>query len=86
MGKHGLGEMCDNGELFVDFYSFNKLVIRESVFLYNKVHKVTRVSLDNWTENQIDHICVSFRFRRSMLDVRVKRGADVASYQGADAG
>ena len=40
---------------------------------------MTWVSPDNWIENQIDHICVSSRFRRSLLDVRVKRGADVAS-------
>ena len=40
---------------------------------------MTWVSPDNWTENQIDHICVSSRFRRLLLDVRVKRGADVAS-------
>jgi endonuclease/exonuclease/phosphatase family metal-dependent hydrolase len=27
------------------------------------------------TENQIDHFCISKRFRRSLQDVRVKRGA-----------
>ena len=32
MGKHGLGEMSDNGELFADFCSFNMLVIGGSVF------------------------------------------------------
>jgi len=31
------------------------------------------------TENQIDHICIGKRFRGSLEDVRVKRGADVAS-------
>ena len=41
--------------------------------------KVTWVSPDSRTENKIDHICVSSKFRRSVLDVRVKRGADVAS-------
>ena len=29
--------------------------------------------------NQIDHVCICKKFRRSLLDVRVKRGADVAS-------
>ena len=41
MGKHGLGEMSDNGELFADFCSFNKLVIGGSVFPHKKVHQVT---------------------------------------------
>ena len=58
MGKHGLGEMSDNGELFADVCSFNKLVIGGSVFPHKKVHKATWVSPDNRTENQIDHICV----------------------------
>ena len=31
------------------------------------------------TENQIDHFCISKRFRRSLQDVRVKRGADAAT-------
>jgi len=30
-------------------------------------------------ENQIDHIAISKGFRRSLLDVRNKRGADVGS-------
>jgi len=30
-------------------------------------------------ENQIDHIAISKRFRRTLLDVRNKRGADIGS-------
>jgi hypothetical protein len=37
------------------------------------------VSLDNITENQIDLIAISKRFRRSLLDVRNKRGAYIGS-------
>ena len=79
MGKHGLGEMNDNGEMFADFCSFNKLVIGGSVFPHKKAHKVTWVSPDNRTKNQIDHICISSKFRRSLMDARAKRGADIAS-------
>ncbi|XP_030216903.1 craniofacial development protein 2-like [Gadus morhua] len=42
-------------------------------------HKATWVSADHTTENQIDHICISQRFRHSLLDVRVRRGADAGS-------
>jgi hypothetical protein len=31
------------------------------------------------TQNQIDHICISENWRKSLLDVRNKRGADVGS-------
>ena len=31
------------------------------------------------TENQVNHLCIAKKFRRSLQDVRVRRGADVAS-------
>ena len=37
------------------------------------------MSPDHRTENQIDHICISSTFRRSLVDVRNKRGADIGS-------
>ena len=47
--------------------------------LTNHALGVPWVSPDRKTENQIDHICISKRFRRSLQDVRVKRGADAAT-------
>ena len=32
MGTHGLSKMNENGEIFADLCTFNKLVIRGSVF------------------------------------------------------
>ena len=79
MGRHGLGEMNENGEMLADFCSDFECVIGGSVFPHKETHKVTWVSPNSITENQIDHICVSRKFRRSLLDVRVKRGADAGS-------
>ena len=79
MGTHGIGEINENGEMFADLCSFNRLIIGGSVFPDRMIYKATRVSPDHRTENQIDHICISQRFRRSMQDVRVYRGADAAS-------
>ncbi|XP_058817284.1 uncharacterized protein LOC131680587 [Topomyia yanbarensis] len=55
------------------------LVIGGSLFPHRPVHKVTWVSRDGFTENQIDHIRISRKWRRSLLDVRNKRSADIAS-------
>ena len=79
MGGHGEGEINANGELFVDMCAFNSMVIGGSIFPNKRIHKVTWVSPDHHTESQIDHICINKRFRRSVQDVRVYKGADVAS-------
>ncbi|VDP28211.1 unnamed protein product [Schistosoma margrebowiei] len=79
MGRYGLGERNENGEKFVDLCAFNKLVIGGTIFSHKRIHKVTWISMDHTTENQIDHIYINKKFRRTMEDVRTKRGADVAS-------
>lgn len=79
MGKQGLGTMNENGERFADTCADYNLVIGGSVFPHKSIHKTTWISPDHTTENQIDHICINRKFRHSLLDVRVKRGADAAS-------
>ena len=79
MGKNGLGDMNENGKLFADFCAFNELTIGGTLFPHRRIHKVTWVSPDHQTENQIDHIVVRQRWRSSLQDVRAKRGADIAS-------
>ena len=56
------------------------MIIGGSLFPHRRIHKATWVSPDHRTENQIDHICIGWKFRRSMQDVTVQRGADAASY------
>nr|KAG5688778.1 hypothetical protein BaRGS_030647 [Batillaria attramentaria] len=68
--------MNENGERFADFCALNQLVIGGSIFPHKRIHKATWRSPDHVTENQIDHICISRKFRRSWRDVRVMRGAD----------
>lgn len=79
MGREGLGTMNENGERLADFCALNNLVIGGTVFPHKNIHKATWLSPDHITENQIDHICINKKFRRTMEDVRVRRGADVAS-------
>ena len=62
--------------MFADFCAANSIVIGGSVFPHKEVHKATWVSPDQMTENQIDHIGISKKFRRTMLNVTVKRRAD----------
>lgn len=77
MGKFGLGTMNENGELFAEFCTEHDLVIGGTLFPHKDIHKVTWVSNDRRTENQIDHITISRKWKSSLLDVRSYRGADV---------
>ena len=75
--------MNENGQHMADIYANNNIVIGGAMpaFPHREIHKTTWTSPDNVTNNQIDHICMhtNTKFRNSLLDVRVKRGADSAS-------
>lgn len=79
IGKHGVGVMNKNGELLVELCGLNELKIGGTLFPHKRAHKVTWVSPDARTQNQIDHICISAKWSNSLHDVREKRGADIAS-------
>jgi exonuclease III len=51
MGRHGLGERNENGQLFVDLCARHDLVIRGTIFPHKDCHKVTWVSTDHKTGN-----------------------------------
>ena len=63
MGTHGLGQMNENGERFADLCTLNQLVIGGSIFPHKRIPKATWISPNHVTENQIDHICISRKFR-----------------------
>lgn len=79
MGRHGLGARNDNGDRFVEFCQQNSLVIGGTIFPHKEVHKHTWRSNDRVTLNQIDHVCISKKWRHMLLDVRNRRGADIDS-------
>ncbi|XP_073817488.1 uncharacterized protein [Musca autumnalis] len=79
MGTHGVGRLTENGKLLAETGSTHNLLIGGTLFPHKRIHKVTWISPDYHTENQIDHILISRKWRGSLLDVRTKRGADVGS-------
>ncbi|XP_045450139.1 uncharacterized protein LOC123658893 [Melitaea cinxia] len=80
MGREGAaGVINENGELFGDLCSAQDLVIGGTLFKHKECDKITWISLDGVTQNQIDHISISRAWRTSLLDVRNRRGADADS-------
>lgn len=55
------------------------MVIGDTIFPCKRINKATWVSLDHNTQNQIDHICITKIFTKSVGDVRIRTGADIAS-------
>ncbi|KAK3760073.1 hypothetical protein RRG08_064743 [Elysia crispata] len=79
MGKFGCGSINNNGERLVEFCASNDLVIGGTLFNHPAIHRLTWYSPNGRDKNQIDHIAINGIWRGSLLDVRVKRGADVGS-------
>jgi hypothetical protein len=83
MGRHGMP--CDkeneNGQLLIELCGKHGLVIGGTIFPHKEGHKVTWISPDKDKQggNQIDHICISRNWRKALLDVRNKKGADIGS-------
>ena len=87
MGRHGLVQMNENGERFADLYALNQLVIGGSTFPHKRTHKASWISPNHVTENQIVHICINRKFRRSWRDVGVMRGVVIrppSSYDNSE--
>ena len=63
MGRHGLGDMNENGEMLADFCAVNNLVIGGTLFPHRRHHKATWISPDHQTENQIDHVIIRHHCR-----------------------
>lgn len=80
VGKHVLqAERNDNGTRFVSSCEVNNMAIVSTMFPHKDIHKYTWTSPNGVTRNQIDHIAINGRFKRSVLDARTFREADVNS-------
>ena len=69
----------DNGERLVSFCCTNGICLGNTLFRHKMIHKRTWTSPDGNTEKELDYIGICNRWRTSLHDVRVFRGADVGS-------
>ena len=71
-------DLNDNGIGLLSFCQAHNLV-GSPLFPHKRIHKLTWNSPNGKTSNQIDHTLVNRKWRNSLKDVRVHRGADVGS-------
>jgi hypothetical protein len=71
IGKHRLPHRND---LLIELCGRYGLIIGDSIFPHKDCQKATWVApvVENVVENQIDHICISKNWRKSLLDVLIK--------------
>ena len=50
-----------------------------TLFPHREIHKITWCSPNGRDRNQIDHLLINGKWRRSLRDVKVRRGADIGS-------
>ena len=60
----------------IDVCGTNNFVI---LFANKEIHKLTWISPNQRDKKQIDHLLISGKWRRSLQDVRFRRGVDVGS-------
>ena len=80
LGPHGTSRIKNgNDERFFLLCSTNGMSAGNTFFAHKNTHKKTWRAPDGTTKNEIDFICISQRWRSSIQDVRVHRGAGVGS-------
>ena len=76
MGSQGCGTINNNGERPVNLCLNNNCVIGWIIFQHKDIHKLTWTSPDGKTVNQIDHVVINNKWRRSLKEMHTCRGAD----------
>jgi hypothetical protein len=66
----------DNGFRVVNFTTFKNLTVKSTMFPHRNIHKITWISPDGKTHNQIDNSLINRRRHSSILDVPSFRAAD----------
>lgn len=72
-----LGERSEIGYGFTYLCAFNNMAVGGTIFSHK--HEATYASPDHATENHIDYIRIAKMFRRTTVDVKSRRGADIIS-------
>ena len=76
VGKHGLGERNDCGDLWVDWCATHEQVIMDTWFQHHQRHLYIWKSPGDGVRNQIYYITMNKRFRNAITQVKGYPGAD----------
>lgn len=80
MGQHG-GELTrnENGKRMIEFCLLNNILIGNTFFPHKQVHKITFEAEGTGSQTITDYVTYTSETRYNILDVRVFRGAELAT-------
>ena len=78
-GKYVLGIQNEAGQMLIEFYQENTVVIANTLFQQHKRRLYTWTSPDGQHWNQIDYILCSQRWRSSIQSAKIRLGANCGS-------
>lgn len=76
LGLYGAGSLNDNGHRLLEFANWSRMVITNTVFPHKDIHRYTWKHPNGVDRAMIDYILVRQRWRSSVADTRVFRGAE----------
>ena len=77
--RFGLGKSKERGSQLLQFCTINGLVITNILFCHSPKRRVTWISPDNLTMNQIDYILVRKKIKSKVKNSRTYHSADKGS-------
>lgn len=79
IGKCGETKRNSNGLKILEYCVLNDMVVANTFFEHRDIHKYTRRGKNETEKSIIDYILTERRNRRDVIDVRVRRGAEIFS-------
>lgn len=79
IGNNGEATLNNNGKRFIEFCNDNNLIIANTFYNHKEIHKITREVPQRNEKSIIDYVVTTRENRKSLKDVRVKRGYEIGS-------
>ena len=77
VGSFGLGTANERGQKLLQFCAINELVITNTLFRHSEKRRITWISPDGNTRNQIDFIIVQSQWKYKLRNSRAYHSADI---------